>query len=212
MVEKTAAATALGKLHTVYAEKSLLLGAPSDWSDPAAFIQGLTAMQWTGLWALPQITTALGDDFGVLPFPPDGPRGRPSVPVGAYASSVSARSKRISEAKDSEAKDSEAKDYVKWLWVDRTDFQEDFALSYGFHIPARTSLAQRAAPLRSGAAADAVRFSTEYGHANPLLWTPRSSTALQDAISRIISGGADPSAQLASLVTTVSAELARVRK
>jgi multiple sugar transport system substrate-binding protein len=197
-----AAATAMGKLHTLYADKSLLLGAPSDWSDPAAFIQGLTAMQWTGLWALPQITTALGDDFGVLPFPPDGPRGRPSVPLGAYASSVSARGGGIAEAKD----------YVKWLWVDRTDFQEDFALSYGFHIPARTSLAQRAAPLRSGPAADAVRFTTEYGHANPLLWTPRSGTALQDALSRIISGGADPSAQLASLVTTVSAELARVRK
>ena len=197
-----AAATALGKLHTVYAEKSLLLGAPSDWSDPAAFIQGLTAMQWTGLWALPQITTALGDDFGVLPFPPDGPRGRPSVPVGAYASSVSARSKRIAEAKD----------YVKWLWVERADFQEDFALSYGFHIPARTSLAQRAAGLRSGPAADAVRFTTENGHADPLLWTPRSRTALQDTFSRIIKDGADPSAQLASLVSTVSAELARVRK
>ena len=71
-----AAARALGKIRQLYADKSLLLGAPTDWSDPAAFIQGLTAMQWSGLWALPQIKKALGDDFGVLPFPKDGSGGQ----------------------------------------------------------------------------------------------------------------------------------------
>ena len=30
-----------------------MLGAPTDWSDPSAFTQGLTAMQFTGLWTLP---------------------------------------------------------------------------------------------------------------------------------------------------------------
>src|SRR6202008_4494238 len=44
-----AAARTLGKLHRLYADKSLLLGAPADWSDPSAFLQGLTAMQGTGL-------------------------------------------------------------------------------------------------------------------------------------------------------------------
>ncbi|WP_269854085.1 ABC transporter substrate-binding protein [Streptomyces sp. RPT161] len=197
-----AAARTLGKLHTLYASGSLLLGAPADWSDPSAFTQGLTAMQWTGLWALPQIGKALGDDFGVLPFPQDGTAGSPAVPVGAYASAVSARGRHIDAAKA----------YVKWLWVDRTDYQEDFALSYGFHIPARLSLARKAAKLRSGAAADAVRFSTDHGHALPLLWTPRSQVALADAVSRIIKDGADPAAQVRSAVATVNAELQRVRR
>ena len=33
---------------------------------------------------------------------------------------------------------------MKWLWVDNTDAQMEFALDYGFHIPARTSLAEAA--------------------------------------------------------------------
>ncbi|MCL3997378.1 ABC transporter substrate-binding protein [Streptomyces lavenduligriseus] len=197
-----AAARTLGKLHRLYADKSLLLGAPADWSDPSAFLQGLTAMQWSGLWALPQIKRELGDDFGVLPFPADGDRGRPAVPVGAYGAAVSARSRH----KDL------AKAYVKWLWVERTDYQKDFALSYGFHIPARRSLATEAAALREGPAADVVRFTTDHGYAQPLLWTPAGQTAYQDALSRIIKGGADPERELRSAVRKVAEEIARVRK
>ncbi|MCQ8189632.1 ABC transporter substrate-binding protein [Streptomyces rugosispiralis] len=197
-----AAARTLGKLRQLYAEKSLLLGAPSDWSDPAAFTQGLTAMQWSGLWALPQVKKALGDDFGVLPFPPDGAHGAPAVPVGAYGAAVSARARNTALAKA----------YVKWLWVERTDYQEDFALRYGFHIPARISLATKAAKLRQGAAGEAVRFATDHGHAEPLLWTAASRTAYQDALSRIIKGGADPDGELRSVVRKAEAELRRVKK
>ncbi|OIJ85118.1 sugar ABC transporter substrate-binding protein [Streptomyces colonosanans] len=196
------AARALGKIHQLYAGKSLLLGAPADWADPSAFLQGLTAMQWTGLWALPQVQKELGDDFGVLPFPKDGPSGRPSVPVGAYGAAVSARS-RNKEA---------AKEYVKWLWVEQTGDQEDFALSYGFHIPARISLAKKAAKLKTGAAADAVSFATDHGYAQPLLWTPAAQTAYQDALSRIIKDGANPDDELKTVLRKVSAELARVQK
>ncbi|MGW2640188.1 ABC transporter substrate-binding protein [Streptomyces sp. NPDC001348] len=196
-----AAARALAKVRRLYADKSLLLGAPADWSDPSAFLQGLTAMQWSGLWALPLVQKELGDDFGVLPFPGDG-SGAPSVPVGAYGAAVSARSKHKAAAKD----------FVKWLWIERADYQEDFALSYGFHIPARISLAKKADKLKAGAAADAVRFTTEHGYAQPLLWTPASQTAYQDALSRIIKSGADPESELKSVVRKVSAELARVRK
>ncbi|MFD8543987.1 ABC transporter substrate-binding protein [Streptomyces sp. NPDC059649] len=197
-----AAARVLGKIRQLYADKSLLLGAPTDWSDPAAFLQGLTAMQWSGLWALPQIKKALGDDFGVLPFPRDGSGGKPSVPVGAYGAAVSARSKRKAEAKA----------FAKWLWVERTDFQQDFALSYGFHIPARISLAKKAERLREGAAADAVRFATEYGYAEPLLWTTADRTAYQDALSRIIKDGANPESELKGVVRKVNAELQRVKR
>ncbi|SPE49667.1 putative ABC transporter-binding protein precursor [Streptomyces netropsis] len=197
-----AAARTLGKIRRLYADKSLLLGAPADWSDPSALVQGLTAMQWSGLWALPQIKKALGDDFGVLPFPSDGPSGRPAVPVGAYGSAVSARSRRKAAAKA----------YVKWLWVERTDFQQDFALSYGFHIPARVSLAKKADKLRSGAAADIVRFTVDHGYAQPLLWTVASQTAYQDALSRIIKDGTDPDRELKAAVRTTGAELRRVKK
>jgi multiple sugar transport system substrate-binding protein len=196
-----AAARTLGKLRRLYADKSLLLGAPSDWSDPAAFTQGLTAMQWSGLWALPQVKKALGDDFGVLPFPADGPHGQPAVPVGAYGAAVSARSTHRQAGKD----------YVKWLWIDRTDYQEDFALSYGFHIPARISLAKKADKLKYGPAADAVRYATDHGHAQPLLWTPASQLAYQDALNRIIKDGADPAGQLRKVVAKAASELKRVR-
>ncbi|MFE5046904.1 ABC transporter substrate-binding protein [Streptomyces sp. NPDC056637] len=196
-----AAARALGKIHQLYDDRSLLLGAPSDWSDPSAFVQGLTAMQWSGLWALPTVQKALGGDFGVLPFPKDG-AGEPSVPVGAYGAAVSTRGKHQQAAKD----------YLKWLWIDRTDDQEDFALSYGFHIPARISLAKKAGKLRKGAAADAVRFTTDHGHAQPLRWTPASQTAYQDALSRIIKDGASPDSELRKVVRKVSAELDRVKK
>ncbi|MFJ9037023.1 ABC transporter substrate-binding protein [Streptomyces sp. NPDC102406] len=195
-----AAARALGKLHQLYADKSLLLGAPADWSDPSAFIQGLTAMQWSGLWALPAVQKALGDDFGVLPFPKDGTHGAPSVPVGAYAAAVSTRG----------AHQRAAKDFAKWLWIDRTAYQEDFALGYGFHIPARVSLAEKADRLKDGAAADAVRFTTEHGYAQPLLWTPASQTAYQDALNRVIKDGANPESELRDVVRKVSAELTRV--
>ncbi|WDT55091.1 ABC transporter substrate-binding protein [Streptomyces sp. G7(2002)] len=197
-----AAARALGKIRQLYADKSLLLGAPTDWSDPAAFVQGLTAMQWSGLWALPQIKKALGDDFGVLPFPKDGSGGKPTVPVGAYGSAVSARSRRKAAATA----------FAKWLWVDRTDFQQDFALSYGFHIPARISLAKKAEQLREGPAADAVRFATDHGYAEPLLWTTADRTAYQDALSRIIKDGANPESELKTVVRKVNAELQRVKK
>ncbi|MCE4948886.1 ABC transporter substrate-binding protein [Streptomyces noursei] len=197
-----AAARVLAKFRQLFADGSLLLGAPTDWSDPAAFVQGLTAMQWSGLWALPQIKKALGDDFGVLPFPKDGPGGKPTVPVGAYATAVNARSKNRAAAKE----------FAKWLWIDRTDFQEDFALSYGFHIPARLSLAKKARQLQQGPAADAVRFATDHGYAEPLLWNTADRNAYQDALSRIIKSGANPESELRSVVRTVNAELQRAKK
>ncbi|MCX4726719.1 ABC transporter substrate-binding protein [Streptomyces sp. NPDC090052] len=197
-----AAARTLAKFHRLYADKSLLLGAPADWSDPSAFVQGLTAMQWCGLWALPAVKKALGDDFGVLPFPEDGAAGKPSVPVGAYSSAVSARSKHRVEAKA----------FAKWLWIDRTAYQEDFALSYGFHIPARISLAKKAAKLREGAAADAVRYATDSGWAQPLLWTPACQVAYQDALNRIIKDGANPETEVKAVVRKTNGELQRVQK
>jgi multiple sugar transport system substrate-binding protein len=196
-----AAAEAFGKLRTLFTSGSLLLGAPTDWSDPSAISQGLTAMQWTGLWTLPDLQKNLGDDFGVLPFPRLNASGAPSVPVGAYGSCVNARSQNVDAAKA----------FVKWLWVDQTDKQLDWAQSYGFHIPARKSLAAQAAKLKSGPAADAARFVNENGHAqSPLLWSPKTATAFSDGLTRIVRNGADPMQQIKAIKTVADAELKRV--
>ncbi len=200
-----AAGKALGRLHELFTSGSLLLGAPTDWSAPDAFTTELCAMQWTGLWNFATIQKELGDDFGVLPWPKfsaNGP-GAASAPIGAFGSCVSAKSKNPDAAKA----------FVKWLWVDNTADQIDFPQSYGFHVPARASLADKADKLKSGAAADAVKILQQNGHAQtPLLWTPASGTAMTDAATRIIKDGANPAKELAAVAGKVQAELKRVAK
>ena len=194
-------AAALGFLRTLFTSGSLLLGAPADWSDPSAFTQGLCAMQWTGLWTLPSIEKAFPGDYGVMAWPKSAGSGAASVPVGAYGSCVSAKSRNVDAARS----------FAKWLWVDQTDKQLDFAQTYGFHIPARKSVAAKADKLKSGPAADAVKFVNENGHAqSPLLWTPKCSTAFSDGLTRIVKDGADPAGEIATMKTTVEAELKRV--
>ena len=115
------------KLQELYQSDSLLLGAPTEWHSPGAFISELTAMQWTGLWTFPEIlASGIADDFGVLPWPKlAADTGAQSVPFGAFASTVSAGT----------ADPDAAKAFVRWLWVDQTESQVDFATSYGFHVP-----------------------------------------------------------------------------
>ncbi|SDK65562.1 multiple sugar transport system substrate-binding protein [Lentzea albidocapillata subsp. violacea] len=195
------AATAIGKLRELYTSGSLLLGAVKDWAEPDAFTQGLVAMQWTGLWAVPAVAKALGDDFGVLPFPSLGAGGSASVPVGAFGAMVNAKSKRIDEAKD----------FVRWLWIEKTDYQEDFNLGYGFHIPPRKSISERASKLTSGAAADAVKFVRDNAKAsNPPDWTSVMRTAFNDAVSRVVRDGAPADAELRAAADVARDELKRL--
>ena len=192
-----------GKLRELYESDSLLLGAPADWSAPDAFLADLTAIQLTGLWTFPQLLDSeFGDDFDVMPWPAlDASTGVPSVPVGAFSSAVS------SKTADAEV----AKAFVKWLWVDETDFQTDFATSYGFHIPARTSLAEAADVLQEGPAATALKLYQENAFTQtPILWTPRTDTAYSDARSAIIAEGADPAAEIAKVKAVAEEELARI--
>lgn len=195
------AAQAIGKLRDLYSSGALLLGAVKDWAEPDAFTQGLVAMQWTGLWTVPAVQKALGDDFGVLPWPRLNDAGRPSVPVGAFGAMVNAKSSRIDEAKE----------FVRWLWVERTDYQEDFNLSYGFHIPPRASLASKAAKLQSGQAADAVKFVRDNAKSsNPPDWTSAMRTSFTDAVSRVVLDGAPADAELRTAVSKVRDELKRI--
>ena len=197
------AVTAFGKLRELYSSGALLAGAPTDWSDPSAFIQGLTAMQWTGLWAVPQIQDALHDDFDVLPWPKLTSGGSASVPIGAFGSQVSAKSKHLDAAKQ----------FVQWLWVDRTDYQQDFNLSYGLHIPPRKSIAAKAKRLQTGAAAKAVNYVQTIGRTGGgPTWTAPMSTALTDALSNIVRKGNNPSSELKTAVTTINSALRRQRQ
>ncbi|RKT55759.1 ABC transporter substrate-binding protein [Saccharothrix australiensis] len=195
------AAAAFGKLRELHQGGGLLLGAPTDWADPGAFVDGLVAMQWTGLWNLPKITAAHGDDVGVLPFPRLDAAGAESVPVGAYSAMVNARSADVDAAKA----------YVKWLWVDQVDHQAEFATGFGAHLPARHSLAAKAEPLRAGPGKDVVGFVTASGRiASPARWSARANTALADAVARIAREGADATGELRAALGVARDEIARL--
>jgi len=195
------AATVFAKFRELHTGGGLLLGAPTDWADPGAFVDGKAAMQWTGLWNLPKITEAHGDDVGVLPFPALDGDGAESVPVGAYSAMVNAR------GADTDA----AKAYVKWLWVEKTDYQTEFATAFGAHLPARASLAEKAASLRDGPGKDIVGFVADGGRiASPARWSATANTALSDAVSRIAREGADPVGELRAAVDVARAEIARL--
>ncbi|RDB49923.1 extracellular solute-binding protein [Tsukamurella tyrosinosolvens] len=192
-------AAGLRTMRGLFTSGDLLLGAPQDWADPGALIAGQTAMQWTGLWALPAIRAALGDDIGVRPFPAIGANGAPSVPFGAYGTVVNARG-------DVER----AKKFVQWLWVTRTDLQLDWAQAYGLHVPARRSLVPQATKLATGLYNEAADLVNTVGRPQtPQLWTPRSATAYRDALDRVIRGGAEPMAELRSVASVVEKELER---
>jgi multiple sugar transport system substrate-binding protein len=178
--------------------KEILNGAPTDWDDPTSFTAGLANMQWTGLWALPAIKTALADDFGVVPWPSIGSgQGTPATSWGGWSEFVNAKSKHLDEAKA----------YVKWLWIDNTDIQQDWALAYGFHVPPRKSVAASAQQLQSGPAKDAVDALTRYGVPSNPAWTTAMATMWTDAVSDILRNGADPGTELASLAPKIQAEL-----
>jgi multiple sugar transport system substrate-binding protein len=192
---------ALRKLRELADSGSLLLGAPTDFWDPSAFTQELAAMQWCGLWAMPKIQEALGDDFGIVPWPAlSGTVGKPCTFLGGWASMVSAKATDVDMAKD----------FTKWLWIDNAEAQEDFNLNYGFHIPPRTSLASKAQKLQEGVAAEALRIFNESAVARSPMWTPKMKSAFADAATAIVRGGGDIDAELGKAQQAVEAELARL--
>jgi len=194
------AVLAFTKMRKLYSSKNLLLGAPQDWWDPSAFTTGLCAMQWTGLWAMPGIKKALGDDFGVVAWPKVDAQGKPCTFLGGWAAMVSAK------AKDQDA----AKAFVKWLWVDNTKDIVDWNLSYGFHIPPRKTMAANATKLQSGQAADALKIAQQDAVPGNPAWTPAMNTAYSDMLTNIVRKGANPAPEIAKAKTAVNKELKRL--
>lgn len=181
--------------------KGLLQAASKEWYDGAAFVNGETAMQWGGLWSMPDITKAHGDDFGVVPFPAIGSSGRVAVPFGAFGSCVAAKGENVDAAKA----------FVKWLWIDQEDKQVEFADAFGTHIPAKTALVPKASKLAEGPGADAAKFVAENGFTNDIMWTGPLGDAYGAAVTNVIKKNADPAAEFASVGQLAATELKRVK-
>ncbi|WP_432136967.1 ABC transporter substrate-binding protein [Streptomyces sp. bgisy154] len=190
----------LKTLRKIFTSGNLLLDAPADFWDPSALSQGLCAIQWCGMWAMPQFQQALGDDLGIMPFPKVSDAGKPAVYNGGWSMFVNAKSKNVDAAKE----------YVKWLWIDQKQYQEDWALSYGFHIPPRTSIAQSAEKLKSGLPAEGVRLFNEFGHFDRIGWTQAMITATEDVFANCVRKGGDPEAELDKCDAKVDAELKKL--
>ncbi|WP_202502053.1 extracellular solute-binding protein [Streptomyces sp. SID5785] len=174
------AARSIGGLRDLHADKSVLLGFTTDWYDAGAFAQGAAAMQWCGLWALPTIEKALGDDFGVVAWPAFDGSGRPVARLGGWTQAVNAKSKHKDEAKK----------YLQWLWIKQADIQIDWAVKYGFHVPPQKAVAAKTPALAKGAAKDAVTIGTENGLSFPAEWTQAMQAGFIAAAADIAKGAA----------------------
>ncbi|MFF6982295.1 ABC transporter substrate-binding protein [Streptomyces sp. NPDC008343] len=190
----------LKKMRKLFKSGDLLLGAPTDYWDPSALNQGLCAMQFCGMWAMPQFQQTLGDDVGVFPFPKVTDNGKQSVYNGGWSMFVNAKGKNVDAAKE----------YVKWLWIDQKEYQEDWATSYGFHIPPRTSIAESADKLKSGLPAEGVKLFNEFGHFDNIGWTQAMITALEDVFANSVRKDGDPEAALDKADAAVNRELKKL--
>jgi multiple sugar transport system substrate-binding protein len=193
-------AAALKVYRKMFTSGHLLLDAPADYWDPSALVQGLTAIQWCGMWAMPVMQKALGDDLGVFPFPAAASGAGPAVYNGGWSMFVNAKGKNVDLAKK----------YVKWLWIDQKKYQEDWALSYGFHIPPRRSIAASATELKSGLPAEGVKLFTDYGRFDNISWTQAMITALDEVIANAVRKGTAPEKALDTADDKVNRELKKL--
>jgi multiple sugar transport system substrate-binding protein len=190
----------LKQLRQLFTSGNVLLDAPTDFWDPSSLNQGLCAMQWGGMWSMPAMQKALGDDLGIFPFPKIGSAGKQSVYNGGWSIFVNAKGKNVEAAKE----------YVKWLWIDQKQYQEDWATSYGFHIPPRTSIANSATKLKSGLPAEGVKLFTDYGHFDNIAYDQTMQTAFAEVISSSVRKNGNPEAALDTADKKVNVELKKL--
>ena len=174
--------------------------ASAEWYSPDAFINEEAALQWGGLWSLPAIKEAFGDDIGVVAFPSMGSGGRPAVPFGAFGSCVAAKGKNIEASKE----------FVKWLWIDQEDKQLEFSDAYGTHIPAKPALVAQSTQLAEGPGADAAKFVSDSGFANDIMWSGAIGEAYNAAVSNVIKNGADPAKEFEPVGVLITSELKKL--
>lgn len=186
------------KIYELNTSGGVLPDAPTFWWDSSSFQQGLCAMQWCGLWAMPLIQKGpIGNDFGIFPLPPLDSQSQPATVDGGWAEMVSAKSKNVEAAKA----------YVKWLWITNSQVQVDWNVGYGFHVPPRISTSAKTPKLTVAPASDAVDILNKYGHGMSSLWDNTMDTALQAAAANIFKNGKNARQILNQTADTVNAEL-----
>lgn len=190
-------AGALQQFQQMTNDGSVLLGAPTEWYDPTVFIAGLSATQWGGLWMMPAVQAALGDDFVVGPWPGAGANGQCATFFSQWASAVNGKSPNVEAATA----------YNDWLWLQNDANQQDFNLSYGFHLPPRLEVQQTAEPLKTGQPAEAVQILADCGFVDSVYYSGAVSTPYVDAVSNILKNGADPTAELDKAAGVAQEEL-----
>jgi len=190
-----------GKIHELNTSGGVLPDAPTYWWDSSSFTQGTCAMQWCGLWAMPIIQkSAIGNDFGIFPWPGLNAQADPAVIDGGWAEMVYAKGKNVQAAKD----------YVKSLWITNAQVQKDWCVGYGFHVPPRTSTAASTDKLKTGTPAQAVDLLNKYGHANPPTWDATMETYLTTAVSSIVKNGQNARALLNQAADKCNTELQKI--
>ncbi len=83
----------------------------------------------------------------------------------------------------------------------------DWNLSYGFHVPPRSSIAANAEALKSGPAAEVLDMLPMYGKTTPVTWTGAMDSIYMDAHSEVLLNGADPAEQLSAAAESAQQEL-----
>jgi multiple sugar transport system substrate-binding protein len=195
-------AVAFDKMAKLCNSDSLLMGAPADWYDSSSFIDGLTAMQWGGQWTLPVVQEALGDDFGVVPWPAADAQGKPATWYGGWYEEVNAASKNIDAAKD----------FVKWLWVDNLEAQTEWQTAFGSAAPVRISIAEGAEELSKAPAKTFIDAIADYAFLESgVWWTSPTETALADGLNNVVRNGADAKAEANKIVEVAKSEVERVK-
>lgn len=198
--------TALTALRDLNRSGHLLLGAPADWGDPSSLLYGLTAMKWGGLWDFPILKEEMGDDFAVSAVPPLGEEGKPATFFGGWMSAVNGNSKNIEAAKK----------FIKWMWIDKNpEVQIDWNTGYGFHIPARKSVADMAEKLVEDSRAQEIVNHT-FNNA-PLSfrradWNEEMQTAFNDLISAVIKTDEPIEKLLDNTAAKIEAAMAELNK
>ena len=77
----------------------------------------------------------------------------------------------------------------EWLWLENAADQEDFNLSYGFHLPPRLAMQETAEPLDGES--EAVKSSADHGFVDSVYYSGAVSTPYVDAVGNIVEDGAD---------------------
>lgn len=158
-------------------------------------------MQFTGLWTFPDLTKALGDDYGCVPWP--------AMPGGGQEVG---RRRRLWLLRLGEVGECRCRQGVRQVAVGRPDRQQldghGHTASTSRPAPRWSCRPRPCSPVRPRMAAAAQ----EFGHAqSTILWTPKCSTAFGDMMTKVVKDGADAKAEIAAWVKAIAdAEVKRV--